>query len=41
MFKKKRTFGEVCQKHIERLSSANVMLRATLYKGTAQLLSLT
>ena len=27
--------------HIERLSRASVMLRATRYKGTAQLLSLT
>ena len=27
--------------HIERLSRANVMLRATWYEGTAQLLSLT
>ena len=27
--------------HIERLSRASVMLRATLYEGTAQLLSLT
>ena len=27
--------------HIQRLSRANVMLRATWYKGTAQLLSLT
>ena len=43
------TFAQVAQvqlcanhvQHIERLSRASVMLRATWYEGTAQLLSLT
>ena len=42
------TYAQVAQaqscanhmQHIERLSRASVMLRATLYEGTAQLLSL-